>query len=186
MTDQFPPTPDNPAPLQPSAGGQPAPPHSVRGRVLRHLRRLLPKTVIAGAALHLSGCDVTGPPIVCDPLPPPVDCSAELTTEYLSQWAWWQARWVQREDGLAIEIFVDLSRQNLHFTAEPGLEGATAVDLTTGETSLTIICTPAVSATAVNVTVPVTCDSTDATLRLVLDISGTPTADTTIPIASGA
>jgi len=42
---------------------------SVRARVLRHMRKLLGASALAGVAL--GACGSEEPPVVCDPLPPP-------------------------------------------------------------------------------------------------------------------
>ncbi len=55
----------------PGEAGQAGKPNPVRDRILRHMRTLLAKTVATGAILSLSGTSC----VVCDPLPPPVDCA---------------------------------------------------------------------------------------------------------------
>lgn len=66
-------SPESSGPADPAASeaGQSGRPSHVRDRTLRHMRTLLAKTAATGAILSLSGSSC----VVCDPLPPPVDCT---------------------------------------------------------------------------------------------------------------
>ncbi|MHC4443255.1 MAG: hypothetical protein ACYTF1_09355 [Planctomycetota bacterium] len=160
----------------------------VRIKTLRHMRKLLIKTAAAGATLSVAGS--SGPcNIVCDPLPPPVDCTTDLTSNYLDFWISQSARWVQSDSGLAIEISLSIAQladpSSLLFTGDPVLEGATLVESNNGGTSLTFTCVPDQGATTVTVSAPISCSEVNDTFQLLLDISGTPQADSIIPASVG-
>ena len=166
----------NPQPAKPhfevtSGEEQPKPASPARDRTLRHMRQLLAKAAMAGAAFE-AGC--VG--VVCDPLPPPMtaDCGSDMTSDRLFDLTTQIARWAQGTHGPAIEVTLDVYPDNLTFEGNPVLEGATLDGSALQNTELTLICTPAQGATTVKVSVAMKCsNNTTGTLRLVLNVSGT-------------
>ncbi len=177
----------NPASTSPEHrpdGGSPEdgqmPTRRVRDRTLRHLRKLLADTGTAGAALCMSGC------IGCDPPPPPVDCTSDLTTSYIHEWAYWRAQWINTEDQLSILVEVDLwdYEKKLAFAGEPTLEGATLLESEITETSMMFTFTPLEGVTSVTAFVPMQCEDTDRTVQLAMDVRGTPQTGERVPISA--
>ncbi|UCE61517.1 MAG: hypothetical protein JSU63_07160 [Phycisphaerales bacterium] len=160
------------------------PPRPVRNRTLHHMRKLLADTAVAGAALHLSG----GCFLSVDPLPPPLDCTADLTGDTLDDWLYWQsrrARWIQTEDELRIlvELGVWDAESKVSISGEPTLEGATLLESQTADTSMTFTCIPVDGATSAAISFPIRCEDIDHTLQLIMDVSGTPQLGERVPIS---
>jgi len=153
------------------------------------MHKLLAKTAAAGAALSMGGSQCDRPPIVCDPLPPPINCALELTSEYLSQFVSRQVRWVSDGSGSNIEVVLTViewdTSSDLSFSGAPALEGGTLVQSNILETTATFVIAPLDGATTVNITVPVNCQEKSDALELILDTSGTPTAGGNVPVSVG-
>jgi hypothetical protein len=170
----------SPEPTPDAALPRPASP--ARERTLRHMRRLLAKAALAGAALESAGCI----PIVCDPLPPPVTCDDGVTNDELAFAAFSQAHWVQGPSGLMIEVRIWLESYNLSFTGTPSVESATLDSFAMQKSELTLFCTPTSGATTVRASIPLKCDAdTDAVLPLVLDVSGPSGVGFAVPVTIG-
>ena len=79
-----------PPDARPSVDGHvQAKPSRVRKRTLRHLREILAKAGTAGAVAALPCC------IGCDPAPPPMSCTTDLSPERTHQWSSWRAQWTR-------------------------------------------------------------------------------------------
>ncbi len=182
MSEEFNVHPATPDP-DPTIRAEPIKPTSpARDRTLRHMRRLLTKAALAGAALESAGCI----PIVCDPLPPPVTCDDGVTNDELAQATWSQAHWVQGPSGLMIEVRIWLESSSLSFTGTPSVESATLDSFAMQKSELTLFCIPTSGATTVRASIPLKCDAvTDATLPLVLDVSGPSGVGFAVPVTIG-
>jgi hypothetical protein len=159
-----------PAPRPPVEGGA----SPARERARHHLRGLLATGAVTGAAAQLAAC----PPVVCDPMPPPLTCAAAQTTEYyLGYWVGVQAHWVLHV-GNTWSIAGDVSSyatgtdRRIVFTADPVLVGATLDAVDRSATNIHFACTPTAGADEVRMDVAINCNDVADMLRLRLDISG--------------
>lgn len=154
------------------------PPNGPRGRVFTHMRKLLQASAFGGAAaLGLGAC----PPMVCDPLPPPLNCDLPDAGGVVSRLGTY-AQWTQGDAGAVVGM-VDVSFENGGIQpSAPQLTGATLVSLETSSTHLRFTFAPDGAATAVVATVPTTCNGAAQPVVLRLDVSGARTIGGSIPV----
>ena len=99
-------------------------PSRARDRVVKRMKRLL----VAGAAVGLGACHgEESPPVVCDPMPPPVDCNGEQTLSYLLEHAYFWAEWREVTDLPYIYVRLQLdstSGDQTVFDGDPTAQGA--------------------------------------------------------------
>ncbi|MBI2840669.1 MAG: hypothetical protein HYX75_20320 [Acidobacteria bacterium] len=144
-----------------------------RDKVLKHLRT----AVAAGTGLalacsgpHKGGAQQTqgggsdeGPPIVCDPLPPPMNCDMELTTDRLDSMLDTDARCVKTDRGFGIELSLVVRQffrpPRLEIAGEPTIEGAKLLNKKGHQESLILTCLPEEGKKAFHVTVRFACDT---------------------------
>lgn len=147
--------------------GSPAP-NSPRERTRRHMRRML-KAAAMGIVASSSGAGC----IVCDPLPPPISCSQDLTESYLSQFMGWTGAWVDVENvGLAVSLDIYINTTGLDFADQPTAQEATISYVAKQPGQITLVLVPSADATSVQVSIPVTCGEKTATLDLAVDVTG--------------
>jgi len=159
-------------------------PRDVRERTLAYMRGLIATTVVGTASLGSAGCVV-----VCDPLPPPVDCSQPLTSGYLLGFISTTATWRAVGSGFLVELSlgIDPYRDNFRFSGNPVLTGATPVEgLGFNASMISGRLDPAADSADVEVAVPTTCDDQAAALHLRLSLStSTPRDGESIPVRPG-
>jgi len=148
-----------------------------RGRVFTHMRKLLQASAFGGAAaLGLGAC----PPMVCDPLPPPLNCDlpdAGSVAPHLGI----TARWAQGDAGTQYGVVdVDIDDWRIQLSA-PQLTGATLVSSEPTSSHLRFTFAPDAGATTVVATFPASCDGGAQSVVLHLDVSGTHTVGNPIP-----
>ena len=133
--------------------------------------------------MQLTGCSQ----IVCDPLPPPVDCARGLTADDLMRLNV-QAKWIQGAGGFTAKVDLIFYASNVTFSGEPILEGANLVSSDIGprnstSTPASFTFSPAAGVTMVRASLSVRCDDgATTTMHLTLDVSGTPQAGAAIPV----
>jgi hypothetical protein len=156
----------------------------LRQRIERHLRQLVTAGAVTGASLQLTAC----PPVVCDPLPPPLTCSGDMGTDDFNSWIYRNAMWISADAGvlasvtLQIELYGDAGR--LAFTAVPVVQGGTLVHHTLAERQLDLQVRPDSGVDEVLITVPVDCKGIAEQLVLALDVSTAAQVGQSIPVAS--
>jgi len=154
-------------------------PAGPRGRVARHMKAML----AAGAALTASACE-RGPmgPIVCDPLPPPLECQNDPETlEYVSRPLHFAAAWRETEPGFALDVslsYQDVTEYDdpVAFPYDPQATGATVGKVERDRRGLYFQLVPAEGVPWIDLTIPVDCSGRDDALYLRLDVSAPPRA----------
>jgi hypothetical protein len=156
----------------------PASPSAARQRTLRHLRGLLAKAV-AGAALGATGCDP--PPIVCDPLPPPVDCT-DLAAGDVARWLTGDATWIGTAAEAGIRVRLSFYGSEVTFVGSPTVDAGTTQDVEADMGELTFTYVPAAGVETARVSVMVQCRSDSATVVMMLDLQGTAAPGVAVPL----
>jgi len=162
-------------------------PSTVRERARNHLRGLLATSAVTGAAAQLASCI----PVVCDPMPPPLVCDANQTTDYyLYQFVGVQAHWVIGAGNVysvavVISSYATAADKKIVFTANPVLVGATLGSVDRTETQVSFSFTPTASVSEVRFDVAINCNAVADTLRLRVDVSGPRSNNANIPVQSG-
>jgi hypothetical protein len=143
----------------------------VRTRVVRHLREALTSGALGGLAFGAAvvSAESKGPPLVCDPLPPPIRCDTG-TLEYLGQalhpWAGWQGE--DSERVLLIRIGSTRSEVTL---GEPKIEGGKILPgPSQGGGQYLYSVQPDKGARSLTMTVPVPCRGPAVRLRVRFDL----------------
>lgn len=160
----------------------PTPGTPPRLRVLDLVRRLARVTVVGGAAAGLSACESCSP-VVCDPLPPPIHCSDPTHDELLRSMDL-SGRWVAAEGG-GLEVSLNVNyfgRPAITFAPTVTLDGGTQKRLAVTATSVALNLAPAPGVTHVTVGLRFDCSGTQDALTLTLDVSGTPQAESAVPV----
>jgi hypothetical protein len=154
---------------------------TVRDRVRRHLRKLVVAGSATGAAIHLAAC-----PVVCDPLPPPLECAADPSMYVLLEHAWPSAAWTQVEGQWVVRVTVDVQLDSqddpLALAGPPELLDATLLGETHTASHLEFTCVPHAGVTVVDVQVPTDCNGGASHLRFTMGVGEVPSADAYIPI----
>lgn len=160
-----------------------------RDRTLRKLRELLLKGALPGAALGMAAPEACVP-IVCDPLPPPLECTVDAGSLSIANHVTVTATWRQQMQGLAAEVKLRSAVESyedppkyLHFTGDPTFVGATRVDdVTRSDTEMTFFFQPDMDVDEVKVEVPTDCNG-ETTINFVVtfDVSAAPLAGGSIP-----
>jgi hypothetical protein len=162
------------------SGTQDSKSRDVRERTLAHMRSLIATTAMGTAAFGCGGC------VVCDPLPPPVDCAQPLTSGYLLGFISSTATWRAAGSGFLVELSlsIDPYRDNCRFSGDPVLTGATTVEgLGFSAGTISGRLDPAADTADVAVVVPTTCDDQPAALHLRLSLATTTPRDgASIPV----
>lgn len=140
----------------------------VRNRVRQHLRKALAGSMALGATVA-SAQD--GPPMVCDPLPPPIiRCetgSLQELGQRLQPYAQWQVDGANR----VLHLFVGGWRSEVKL-GKPRIEGGTLLPSKPqpgGHYDYAI--RPAQDAKTIIATIPVPCRGANAAIRVELDLS---------------
>lgn len=167
-----------------------------REKVLKHLRA----AAVAGASLAMAcgpgqsggkgagaqtprepqrpGEHTDGPPMVCDPLPPPMNCEAESRPGYLSTYLYRSARWVRTPRGFAVELRLEVAgragAQGLDFGADPQVKGARVLKVTKQGRWRVLTVVPGKGQKAFTVEVPILCNGRPAELALDVNTTGVP------------
>ena len=149
-----------------------------RQRTLRHMRGLLTKTV-AGAVLGTAGCK--WPPIVCDPLPPPVDCNA-LAEGHVVPWLAEAATWIGATAQAGIRVQFTFLGSDATFSGAPVADAGTVQDIAVEVGGLEFTFVPAAGATTAHLSANVQCQTGTATVGFTLDLTGTPAPGTAVPL----
>ena len=151
-----------------------------RGKALRHMRKLVQAAAFGGAAAFgLAAC----PPIVCDPLPPPLECDQPGDLgRYLKITAHWEAG-----DGGAAQVrvevrFDEITEGRVQVSGTPQLIDATLVGVPATTPVYAFIFAPNAGATSVTATVAGTCAGAAKTERLRFDLSGGLDAGAAVPV----
>ena len=140
-----------------------------RTRTLRHLRRL----VQAGALFQVAACGGKDSAVVCDPLPDPLQCRADMDPVEVQQATSVSATWAKSGDTFEIQVSVSMwdEHDQLAFSADPTATGGTVSGVTRETTTLTFTLTPDTGPTTAEVTIPVTCEDQPVTLTGSLDLT---------------
>ncbi len=148
---------------------------------MRHL-------LITGAAFGLTASECSQP-VVCDPLPPPIDCSNNPTTSTLGLYVDWRAEWTEVASSLVVrvnlQIYTSRPENNLTFSGDPELTGAVLREVSRELLLLSFDCSPSEGVTTVDVKVPVGCNGEAESLHLKLDVSEPPVDGANVPITVG-
>jgi hypothetical protein len=173
------------------AGNSPA-----REKVLKHLRA----AAVVGASLSMAcgpgqsggkgagaqtprepqkpGEHKDGPPMVCDPLPPPVNCDADSRSGLLSNYLYRSARWVRTPTGFVVELRIEVAywagSHGLDFAADPRVKGAGVLKVTKEAKLRLLTILPGKGQKGFTVDVPLLCGDRPADLRLDVNTTGTP------------
>ena len=119
-----------------------------------------------------------GPPIVCDPLPPPVNCEAISDTSYAITFLSKEAKVVKTEKGLGVELSVTAGygpqQESLRFPEKPKLKGAEAVKVDLLGARLVVVFVPEKGAKKVAVETPLACGQRSTTVTFEVDVSAPP------------
>jgi hypothetical protein len=171
-------------------------PSPARESVLRHLKT----AALAGASLALAckgpsagGTDPNknepqepppptshrdGPPIVCDPLPPPVNCEAISDSAYLITFLSKEAKVVRTEKGMGVELSVTAGygpqQESLRFPQKPKLKGAEAIKVELLGAQLRVVFIPEKGAKKVTVEAPLACGERSTVVTFEVDVSAKP------------
>ena len=175
-----------------------------REKVLRHLRT----AAVAGASLAMAcgpgqsggkgagaqtppepqkpGEHKDGPPMVCDPLPPPMNCEADSRPGYLSTYLYRQARWVRTPRGFVVELRLEVTgragSRGLDFAADPRVMGAGVLKLTKDGRRRVLSILPGKGQKGFTVEVPLLCSGRPAELALDVNTAGTPKDGATLQV----
>jgi hypothetical protein len=156
----------------------------VRRRALEHLESILKKTA-AGAALGLVACEGGCGPMVCDPLPPPLECTGDASTsailEYISASAAWRSNEGDFVVGVTLGVHLYEANGSLVFSGDPDATGAVLSNVVRQDHQLQFYCTPDEGATEVVVVVPVACNGADEELVVTLQVDGEPAEGLSVP-----
>ncbi|MCU0663575.1 MAG: hypothetical protein MUC50_14765 [Myxococcota bacterium] len=158
-------------------------PEGVRQRAMQRMRKLVTASALGGLALGQSYCTDS---MVCDPLPPGIECSEDMSASYLMEWMSWEAQWVNGTGGPVVSMTVNHHDVDgkLAFGSEPTLSGATLLSVEPTNSSLQFTCTVNENTDEVTATVPFTCDAIQTELLLRLNVSGERTVGSAIPISA--
>lgn len=119
-----------------------------------------------------------GPPIVCDPLPPPVNCEAISDTSYAITFLSKEAKVVSTEKGLGVELSVTAGygpqQDSLRFPEKPKLKGAEAIKVDLLGARLVVVFVPERGAKKVTVEMPLACGQRSTVITFEVDISAPP------------
>ncbi len=151
-----------------------------RQRTLRHMRTLLTKTV-AGAAFGVAGCERVGPPMVCDPLPPPVDCSA-LADGDAASWLTGEATWIGATAEGGVRVQLTSVGTDVTFVGTLTADAGTLQDIVADPDGVAFTYVPVAGATTPHLSVTVQCENGTATAGFTLDLSSTPAAGAAVPL----
>jgi hypothetical protein len=156
---------------------------SPRERVRRHMKVLL----ATGTAVAISACEAGQ--IVCDPLPPPLQCSSDPATSYYLTHLRLRAVW--RAAGTDFVIDVTASPESsstndvLAFPYDPIAMGGVVRNVQRAGDELNFVLVPGRNAPQIDLTLPLDCSGTKDALYLRLDLRQAPPADGgSIPIES--
>jgi hypothetical protein len=165
----------------------------VRERTISHLEKLMRTATAAGAGLALvCNAQTKGqkPPVVCDPLPPPVGC-CENPDQFLvrgcldhqTQWHKVGGAWVLRLSLWAIHRPV---KGVISFDAlkkgSVRVQGAILRDFIKESQKVTLELAPVRNPKQVEVELSVQCDQKTIPLKLTLDLSEPPQENRSVPV----
>lgn len=162
------------------------PPSPVRERARKHLRNLLATGAVTGAAAQVAACI----PVVCDPMPPPLTCSADNRTDYyLPEYVGAQAHWVLGAGNsytvsVVISSYATAADEKIVFTADPVLVGGTSGPIDRKESQISFSFAPSAGATEARFDVAINCNAVADTLRFRVDLAGARGANVNIPVLS--
>lgn len=173
-------------------GEPPAPPTPAREAVLKHLRTAA--LTGAGLALACSGGPAKGdspttasdtgrippaerpdePPMVCDPLPPPINCDHPEELGTLQSVVGREAQWVETEKGLGVRVTVTLwsQRQPGAATFEEGAEvtGGTLLSAEREPERFIAVFVPSETGTTVRLLLHLRCETRTIPLALSVEL----------------
>lgn len=170
-------------------------PSPAREKVLRHLKT----AAVAGASLAMAcrpgaggkgqgshnpqepqkpGEHKDGPPLVCDPLPPPLNCDMASKPGYLNTFLYREAKWVLGPRGWTVELRLEVAGwtepQGLDFAADPKVKGAEVLKVTKEGRKRVLSLLPAKGAKSFTVELPMLCGGRPAELKLDVDTTAAP------------
>lgn len=150
----------------------------VRERVLQHLRQALAGGAALGTALACAAQDQ--PPIVCDPLPPPIIRCEGGTLDELGQRLQPQAYWLQEGEARTLHMHVGGWRSEVAL-GTPTLTGGKFLNAPppAGATNLDLAIKPAPNAAKIVVALPIPCRGPKAVLHFEISLSA---KDDTAPV----
>ena len=140
---------------------------NARNRVRQHLREALAGGMALGATVA-SAHD--GPPMVCDPLPPPIIRCETGTLQELGQRLQPYAQWQGEGDNRVLHLFVGGWRSEVKL-GKPRIKGGTLLPEKpqhSGQYDYAI--QPARDAKTIIATIPVPCRGANAAIRVELDL----------------
>lgn len=148
----------------------------VRRRTLDKMRALLAAGAATGAGMTFSAC----PPVVCDPLPPPLECSTDRTNSYYSQWVHVSAT-VVRSDGGPDEVEVRIEANGYGepptFPAAPEVTGANPENMVVADNEITFSFIPEPNIRTVVLSIPLDCHPETDRYEVELDLSDIDTSN---------
>lgn len=154
----------------------------VRSRSLEQVKRFLALGTATGVTLGLTHC-----PVVCDPLPPPVQCTGNPPSSAFDRFIMGDATWTAITGGWAVNVRLEPVRDqgDITFGANPTATGGTISQVVVGGDAgmraIAFLVTPDAGATQVDVTVPLDCRGNADRYEILLDVSGTPSAGSPVP-----
>lgn len=156
-------------------------------RAQEHLKRILRKTAVAGAALTLGPACESCQPVVCDPLPPPICDRSPTTADFLNQGKLEsQAQWEPADGGeLAVSVRLHLwgEGESITFAADPGVIGARLLDVRRDGAEVTFRFVPLAGVSRVEAVIQLDCATRPEALKLGFDV-GTPESGRPVPVTS--
>lgn len=125
-------------------------------------------------------------PVVCDPLPPPLNCQSNMPLSELSNNLYVQNASWKSDSAKGFIVSVSLSkvldyRQQLSFVSLGTVEGATTINQTQTANSLQVTFAPTQGAKLITAIINLKCDTFNQQVKLELDISGTPHDGSEVP-----
>jgi hypothetical protein len=157
-----------------------SPADSPRGRTLSHLRRIMKST--AAAALAAGACEAC--PMVCDPLPPPLDCKADGGLN-LSWRVSAISNWEPGDAGLGAQVAVSVMlapTDDLRSAQDPVVTGGSLVSATQTVRGVWVLfCQPGDGGT-MQIELTFDCAGKTQTVRLILSVGGPRTPGASIPV----
>lgn len=140
----------------------------VRTRVLQHLREAMAGGLALGAAVVSAAQD--GPPMVCDPLPPPLIRCEIGTLDELGQRLRPHARWQGDGAERLLHLFIGSWNSGIEF-GDPAIEGGKLVPAKSRAGSVSdFAIAPAPGARRIEAAIPVPCRGPKAVLKVRMDL----------------
>ena len=165
---------------------------TVRERTLIHMDDLMRAATTVGAGIVLA-CGAKAqsqkPPVVCDPLPPPVGCCENPDQLLLRGCLNQKAQWVKLEGKWTISLTLEVNPGPTRVSFE-GLkreaikaDSVSIKDLKPEPRKLAVVLVPAATARKAGLQFPVLCNNRRITVKLSVDISKSAKEGASVPVS---